>query len=112
MKGRFTLSGFARVLAGAALLASAIGVGSACEVSARGRLYVDADPPPPMVEVRTVAPGPDFVWVSGFYQWNGGRYAWVPGRWDRPPRRGARWEPAHWARHGRDGWYMVDGHWR
>ena len=112
MKGSFTLSRFVSTVAGAALLAAAVGVGSACEVSARGRLYIDADPPPPMVEVRAVAPAPDFVWVAGFYRWNGGAYVWLPGHWDRPPRRGAQWDSGHWVRDQRHGWYFVDGRWR
>lgn len=111
MKGRFTLSRFVSTMAGAALLAATVGLGSACEVSARGRVYVDSDPPAPIVEVRPVRPGPDFVWVSGFYRWNDGRYVWNAGRWDHPPRRGARWEPARWV-HEQRGWRLVDGRWR
>ncbi len=112
MNRSFKLSRFVRVIAGAALLAGSVGVGSACEVSGRGRIYVDADPPPPIVEAREVAPAPDFIWVSGYYQWNGGGYAWVSGHWERPPRRGARWEPGHWDHHDRRGWYFVEGRWR
>lgn len=107
-----TLSRMVRMTAGAAVLAAAVGVGSACVVTADGRVFVAVAPPAPMVEVRTGAPAPDFVWVSGFYQWNGGGYVWVAGHWDRPPRRGERWEPGHWDHHPRRGWYFVKGRWR
>lgn len=105
-----TLSRVVRTLAGAALLAAAIGGGSACLVPAG--VYVDIAPPPPMVEARMVPPGPGFVWVPGFYSWNGGAYIWVSGRWERPPRPRAVWVPGHWDQHGRRGWRYVEGRWR
>ena len=72
--------------------------------------------PAPMVEIVPVAPGPDYVWVSGYWTWRRTAYGynhceWVPGVWAHRPHRdavwiGARWEPHH----GVNVW--VDGHWR
>lgn len=72
--------------------------------------------PAVLAEPIPVAPGPDFIWVSGCWTWRHtrlgfGRWEWVPGFWSRPPHRdaiwiGGRWEPHH----GLNVW--VDGHWR
>jgi hypothetical protein len=99
-----------RSIIGIAVLTGTLLALPAC-ASPRGRVYVRVGPPAPIVEARAVAPGPGFVWVSGFHAWNGRAYAWVPGRWERPPRARAVWVPAHWQRERR-GWYLVQGHWR
>ena len=67
-------------------------------------------PPPLRYERRPPAPGPDFVWVDGFWRWDEGRYVWVPGRWDRPPFAGAYWSHPHYD-HYADGWHYHEGHW-
>jgi hypothetical protein len=69
------------------------------------------DPPPAKVEVRTVAPAPDYIWVPGEYQFVDGQWEWQPGRWMMPVRTGATWEPGHWMKV--DGGYMWQpGGWR
>ena len=50
-------------------------------------------PPPTPVEVVTVAPGPDYYWVPGYWGWNGG-WVWIGGGW------GYGW--GGW--YGRGGW--------
>jgi len=79
--------------------------------SAGARVYVRIGPPPPVVHVRAVRPGPRHVWTAGHHRWNGRAYTWVPGRWVVPPRHYAVWVPAHW-QHDRHGWYFVGGYWR
>ena len=101
---------FCRSLLGLALLVGTLATSAAC-AAPRGRLYVRVGPPRPIVETRIAAPGPGYVWVSGYHTWNGAAYVWAPGRWDRPPRARAVWVPAQWAR-DRHGWYLVEGHWR
>ena len=64
--------------------------------SPRGRVFVRVGPPAPIVEVRSVAPGPRYVWVPGYHAWPRPRAVWVPGRWVRERR----------------GWVFVDGRWR
>ena len=76
-----------------------------------GLVYVDQAPPPRRVEVVPVHPGPEFVWIDGYWGWTDRAYAWVPGRWARPPRLRAHWVPGHWRREHR-GWYWQPGRWR
>jgi hypothetical protein len=73
--------------------------------------YASTPPPPVRVEAYGVAPGPGFVWVSGYWGSRGGAYGWVPGRWVRPPRHRTVWVPGSWERHG--GRYRFhEGRWR
>ena len=99
-----------KTTAGAVVVATCLAVVPAC-AAAGPRLYVRVGPPAPIVEVRPVRPGAEFVWVTGYHRWDGGAYVWVPGEWRRPPRARGRWAEGHW-RHDRRGWYWVDGHWR
>ena len=73
--------------------------------------YAYGPPPPPRVEVYGRQPGPDHVWIRGYWGNAGGRYAWNPGSWARPPHRGARWHEGRWDRDGR-GYRYRQGHWR
>ena len=53
---------------------------------------IGAPPPPPRVSyVRPVAPGPNFVWISGFYEPAGREYRWREGYWAPPPYAHAKW---------------------
>lgn len=82
-------------------------------VSAPGEVVVGEAPPaaPPYVEVQTVSPGVDFLWIPGAYVWGGRGWVWERGRWDRPPHRGAIWVPHHYElRGGRH--VFVRGGWR
>ncbi len=69
-------------------------------------------PPPPITEVVTVAPGPDYFWVSGHWHWRGG-WVWVHGHYDRHPHfhPGGAWVDGHWDRRGGN-FVWVEGHWR
>lgn len=85
---------------------------TSCVVRGRhGRVYVAVAPPPVVVEARTTAPGPEYIWIEGHHEWDGSRYVWVHGRWERRPRAGGEWISGHWER-TRRGWYWVEGHWR
>ena len=67
------------------------------------------EPPPPRVYRVPPCPGPDYVWVEGYYfpedhyVWvegyqypEDGHYSWHDGYWTRPPYQGAYWvEPYH-----------------
>ena len=82
--------------------------------SAGTRVYVRIGPPTPVVEVRSVAPGPGYIWVPGYHRWDGAAYVWVPGAWAVPPpsHHYHAWAPGHWAHHSHHGYYWVEGHWR
>ncbi|MDB6128620.1 MAG: hypothetical protein JWM35_2516 [Verrucomicrobia bacterium] len=71
-------------------------------------IVVHRAPPRPVVEVRTVSPGPDYVWVAGHHAWRGGDWAWVRGSWERPPQPGAAWVESRWDEHNQN---WVDGYW-
>jgi hypothetical protein len=65
-------------------------------------------PPPPRRVVRVVpqTPGPEYVWVEGYWYPVGRRYKWHEGYWTRPPYPGARWVVPH-----HDGERFFEGYW-
>jgi hypothetical protein len=48
---------------------------------------------PPVERAYRVArqPGPDYVWIDGYWYTQGSRYQWLDGYWTRPPYDGAYW---------------------
>ena len=96
-----------------AIMAAAVTafVVAACEsYGAAGVMYVQSAPPPVQYEVVSVAPGPGFIWVSGYWEWTGVQYAWVSGRWQRPPSGYTVWVGPRYER-VRSGWRYRPGHW-
>ena len=84
---------------------------TSCATRERTVVYVRTPPPPPVAETVVVSPGPEYVWLAGYYSWNGAEYTWVPGSWQpRPPDR-REWVPGRWERN-RQGWFWIEGHWR
>jgi len=76
-------------------------------------IQIDAPPPPPRQEVvvERERPGPDYVWVGGYWGGAPGHYAWVAGHWDRPPHGHGHWVAPRWENH--NGHYVqVKGEWR
>ena len=63
-------------------------------------------PPPARVIAVPARPGPEFVWVDGYWYPVGGHYRWHEGYWTRPPYAGAHWVGA---RH--DGERFYNGYW-
>ncbi|MGC9949302.1 MAG: YXWGXW repeat-containing protein [Bryobacteraceae bacterium] len=93
------------------LIGSAFGlllsVGTVCAEE----VIIKVRPPADRVEERIARPGPNHVWIAGYYRWDGGTHVWVPGRWELPPRPGGVWVAHKWVkRHG--GWVLIEGHWR
>jgi hypothetical protein len=74
------------------------------------RFATDA-PPPMRREIRSPRPGPDQVWIGGFWDRDGDRWAWREGRWDRAEIRGDRWVTPVYRREG-GGYRYEPGHWR
>ena len=75
-------------------------------------IYVRESPPPPRGEtISGVAPGPNYVWVGGYWAHRPTGWAWVPGAWVVRPRPGVVWVPGHWESHPR-GHVCVPGRWR
>ncbi|MCX6924311.1 MAG: YXWGXW repeat-containing protein [Verrucomicrobia bacterium] len=73
-------------------------------------VLVPTAPPPLLVEARPLAPGPYYVWISGYWAWNG-NWVWGSGHWAARPRPTAIWVSGHWAPHGH-GYVWVAGGWR
>jgi hypothetical protein len=69
-------------------------------------IRIGAPPAPRVVAVRPAAPGPDYLWVDGYWYPNGNRYRWHEGYWTRAPYTGARWIGPHYER---DRWF--EGYW-
>ncbi|MGO4211575.1 YXWGXW repeat-containing protein [Terriglobus sp. 2YAB30_2] len=68
-------------------------------------------PPPPLrYEVAPPTPGPDYLWVDGYWSVSGRRYVWVPGHWERRPYAGAYYTHPHYD-HYPEGWRLHEGHW-
>jgi hypothetical protein len=73
---------------------------------------VEQAPPPPQAEVVPVAPGPDYVWMPGYWSIGvGGAYVWIGGRYALPPRPHAVWVGGHWGRRGHR-YVWIGGYWR
>ena len=74
-------------LLGVMLLAGA----SASHAQLSVGIRIGPPPAPRVVRVRPRAPGPDYIWVDGYWYADGSRYRWHDGYWTRPPYDGARW---------------------
>ena len=69
-------------------------------------IIIGPPPPPRVVYLRPAAPGPEFVWIDGYWYPSGHRYLWHEGYWMRPPHDGYIWiAPRH------DGREYFAGHW-
>lgn len=69
-------------------------------------IRIGAPPPPRVVAYRPASPGPDFIWVEGYWYPVGKHYRWHDGFWAQPPYFGARWvAPRH------DGERFFEGFW-
>jgi hypothetical protein len=67
-------------------------------------------PPVLPVYVQPPIPGPDYIWVPGYWAWDIDDYYWVPGTWVLAPYPGLLWTPGYWA--WRDGIYVWNaGYW-
>ena len=67
-------------------------------------------PPSPRYEHRPARPGPDYVWVGGFWGDEAGHWNWVPGRWERPAEPGAYWIAPRYV-HSQGAYVYEPGHW-
>jgi hypothetical protein len=88
------------------LLLMWVGLGSA--VGAQVSVGIRIGPPPAPRVVRAVPrkPGPNFVWVEGYWYPVGKRYVWHTGYWTRPPYDGARWNGPRY-----EGGQFFAGYW-
>jgi hypothetical protein len=68
-------------------------------------------PPPPQTEVIVASPGPDYVWIGGYWGWSWGHYVWIGDHWDRPAHAHAVWVEPRWEHRG-NRYVMTHGYWR
>jgi hypothetical protein len=91
----------------AVFLALLLGLGgSAARAQVSVGIRIGAPPAPRAVAVVPARPGPDFVWVEGYWYPVGRHYKWHEGYWTRPPYEGARWVSPH-----HDGQQYFAGYW-
>ncbi len=54
-------------------------------------IQIGPPPPPRVVQVLPARPGPEYVWVEGYWYPVGNHYKWHAGYWTLPVYGGARW---------------------
>ena len=69
-------------------------------------IRIGPPPRPRVVRVEPRRPGPEYVWIEGYYYPVGNKYRWHDGYWTRPPYAGARWTPSRY-----DGQMFYEGYW-
>lgn len=60
-------------------------------------IAVSFGPPALPIYEQPFCPGPDFIWVPGYWAWSPIGYYWVPGTWLLAPEPGLLWTPGYWA---------------
>jgi hypothetical protein len=101
----FRVAGFSTALA----VALAIGL-SSCVIEASvaatpNEVTVAGPPPPPVQELPPPTPGPEAVWIAGYWHWTGMQYTWIPGHWENAPP-GAVWRAPRYST--REGNYFYE----
>jgi len=69
-------------------------------------ITIGPPPPPYVVHVLPPCPGPEFVWVAGYWYPVGKHYKWHKGYYTQPPYAGAGWVQPHY-----DGERFFAGYW-
>jgi hypothetical protein len=97
-----------RVVLIVGLLATGVSVGaSVANAQVSFGIRIGPPPPPRVIRVHPPRPGPDFMWVDGYWYPVGGHYRWHEGYWTRAPYEGARWTGPHY-----EGGQFFDGYWQ
>ncbi len=71
---------------------------SAADAQISFDLHFGHPPPPPRAYVVPAQPGPEYVWVEGYWYPRGSRYVWHNGYWTRRPYEGAYWVAPYYNR--------------
>jgi hypothetical protein len=67
-------------------------------------------PPAPPPEAVTAQPGPNYLWIPGYWTWQNNRYAWMAGHWEVPPTSTSVWHNPHWEPEG-TAFRFYEGYW-
>jgi hypothetical protein len=77
-----------------------------------GGILVDFAPPALPYYSQPPCPGPNFIWMPGYWAWGDGGYYWVPGTWVAAPEPGLYWTPGYWGWDGDyDSYVWNQGYW-
>jgi hypothetical protein len=96
-----------RLLAGLKVMAFAVVLLSGGSLlGAQISIRIGPPPPPRVVHVRPPVPGPDYVWVEGYWYPVGNHYRWHEGYWTRAPYSGAYWVGPRY-----EGGTFYNGYW-
>ncbi len=75
------------------------------------RIHIAPEAPPrPRGERKLPQPGPNHVWIAGYWDRRGDQWAWAPGRWEEPAQRDSRWIRPQYRQEGR-AYRYESGHW-
>ena len=69
-------------------------------------ITIGQPPPPPPERVLPPSPGPEFIWVEGYWYPVKKKYKWHPGYWTQAPYPGAHWVVPRYERGE-----FFDGYW-
>ena len=83
-----------------------LAVGTMFAVDLSLGIRIGPPPRPRVIRVRPVSPGPNLVWVDGYWYPVGGHYRWHNGYYTRP-----HYEGAHWVAPRHDGERYYAGYW-
>lgn len=75
------------------LIALLLGASAMLDAQVSIGIRIGPPPAPRVVAVRPIAPGPDYIWLDGYWYADGHRWLWHDGYWTRPPYVGAHWVP-------------------
>lgn len=86
------------VIAAALLAASSVVMAIPANAQVSIGISVRFAPPALPVYVQPAIPGPDYIWLPGYWAWDeiAQAYFWVPGTWALAPQPGFLWTPAWW----------------
>jgi hypothetical protein len=80
----------------AGILMAAFPVPSMAQISLGIGINVGFAPPAIPVYQQPYVPGPNYLWVPGYWSWAQYGYYWVPGTWAYAPQPGYLWTPGYW----------------
>jgi len=96
------------LLISGSLLFGAFEIAQPLDAQIRAGITIGPPPAPRVLHSQPRRPGPDYVWVDGYWypKGNGKDYKWHDGYWTRVPFEGAHWIPPH-----HDGRQYFEGYW-
>jgi hypothetical protein len=98
MMRRLTNTGlFALILLGGSPLSAEVNIG----------INIGPPPPPRVVYVHPARPGPEFMWIEGYWYPKKGHYHWHEGYWAQRPYEGSLWVAPRY-----DGHRYFVGYWQ